>query len=39
MLDSGRVVGDGDISQLSDELVRKHITILSESEVLGVIKR
>jgi len=27
MLDNGRVVGDGDISQLSDELVRKHMTI------------
>ena len=27
MLDNGRVVGDGDISQLSDKLVRKHMTI------------
>ncbi len=27
MLDNGRVVGDGETSQLSDELVRKHMTI------------
>ena len=27
ILDNGRIVGDGDVSQLTDELVRKHMTI------------